>query len=263
MSSAIESEAGDLTAALRPGGALRTGCLLAATLALMSLAAFAMLAVAAVTWFRMRRFYTEVLATGLARTILKMWGVRVTFHQDQPFAKCQTIYVSNHTSTLDVFILIALGLPNARFFVFGGTRKWLPMAVIGHLIGTFFTPPQTTRADRVKCFERAERVLRRTGESVYLSPEGERITTGQIGPFNKGAFHLATNLRAPIVPLYIDIPPETNPGLGFAPLPGTVHVYMKPPIETCQWQLDDLESNKKQVRDFYIIMHDDLRRRAS
>lgn len=263
MSSAIESEAGDLTGALRSGGALRTGCLIAATLALMSVAAFAMLVVAAVTLFRKRRFYSEVLAAWLARIILKMWGVRVKFRQDQPFALGQTIYVSNHTSTLDVFILIALGLPNSRFFIFGGTRKWLPMAVIGHLIGTFFTPPQTRRADRVKCFERAERVLRRTGESVYLSPEGGRITTGQIGPFNKGAFHLATNLKVPIVPLFIDIPPDMDPGLGFAPLPGTVHVYMKAPIATSEWKLDDLESNKKRVRDFYIRMHHELRRRTS
>ena len=61
----------------------------------------------------------------------------------------------------------------------------------------------------MRCFQAAERVLRRTGDSVYLSPEGTRITGGTIGHFNKGTFHLATDLRVPIVPLFIDIPPET------------------------------------------------------
>ena len=261
MSSAIENKSSDFTAALGLGNSLRTGCLIAATLTLMSMGALAMLVVAVLTLFRTRRFYAEVMAARLARAVLRMWGVRVKFQQDQPFAASQTIYVSNHTSTLDVFILIALGLPNTRFFMFGGTRKWLPMAVIGHLIGTFYTPPQTRRSDRVKCFERAERVLRRTGESVYLSPEGARITTGQIGSFNKGAFHLATNLKAPIVSLFIDIPHYMDPGLGFAPLPGTVQVYMKTPISTSLWELDDLESNKTRIRDFYIKMHHELKRR--
>ncbi len=57
-------------------------------------------------------------------------------------------------------------------------------------------------------------MLRRTGESVYLSPEGKRITDGTIGHFNKGAFHLATNLQVPILPFYIDIPPEIDPQMG-------------------------------------------------
>ena len=42
------------------------------------------------------------------------------------------------------------------------------------------------------------------------SPEGARITTGEIGHFNKGAFHLATSLRAPIVPLYLEIPRDRS-----------------------------------------------------
>ena len=70
-------------------------------------------------------------------------------------------------------------------------------------MGTFFTVPQSDPAERARIFARADRVLRRTGESVYLSPEGERVTTGTVGHFNKGAFHLATDLHAPIVPMFI------------------------------------------------------------
>ncbi len=238
----------------------RAALLGAATLALATVVALAMLLVAFVTLFRARRFYQEVMTTWLGRAILRIWGVRVEIHQDKPFPKTQTIYISNHTSTLDVFILIALGLPNTRFFIFGGTRKWLPLAVIGYLIGIFFTPPQTIRAERVRCFQRADRILRRTGDSVYLSPEGVRITTGEIGPFNKGAFHLATSIQAPIVPLYIAIPRRIDPGKGLAPLPGTVHIYVKPAISTRGWRLEDLERNKETVRKLYLGFHNEHRR---
>jgi putative phosphoserine phosphatase/1-acylglycerol-3-phosphate O-acyltransferase len=257
----VERRSPDVTLDRRPlklRRPIRAIFLIAATLSLMSLVAAAMLAVAVVTLFRARRFYKEVMATWLARTILRMWGIKVKVRQDRPFPKTQAIYISNHTSTLDVFVLISLGLPNTRFFIWGGTRKWLPMAVIGYLIGTFYTPSQTRPSDRVKCFQKAERVLRRTGESVYLSPEGARITTGKIGPFNKGAFHLATNLKAPIVPLYIDIPPESNPGLGFEALPGTVHVYVQPVIPTSGWKLDDLVTNKQRMRALYVEMQSKL-----
>jgi 1-acyl-sn-glycerol-3-phosphate acyltransferase len=164
----------------------------------------------------------------------------------------QTVFISNHTSTIDVFALVALGLPNARFFLSGYLRKLLPLGMIGYLIGIFWTVPQAFPERRTRIFQRAERVLRRTGESVYLSPEGERVTTGAIGPFNKGAFHLATALGAPIVPLFIFIPREIDPGRGLNARSGTVHVYVRPPIETVGWRMEDLVANKERVRDFYV-----------
>jgi 1-acyl-sn-glycerol-3-phosphate acyltransferase len=202
------------------------------TLVLMTACALAMLAVAVLTLFQCRRFYSERMATPCGRLVLRVWGIGMVVHQDAPFPPGQVVYVSNHTSTIDVFALVALGLPNARFFLSGYLRQLLPLGLIGYLIGIFWTVPQTYPARRTRIFQRAARVLRRTGESVYLSPEGERVTTGGIGPFNKGAFHLATALGAPIVPLFIFIPKAIDPGKGLHARPGTVHVFVRPPIDT-------------------------------
>ena len=147
---------------------------------------------------------------------------------------------------------MSMGLPRTRFFLKRRFLAVFPIGLIALLLGTFFTPPQTDRRKRVACFSRAERTLRRTGDSVFLSPEGTRITTGGIGPFNKGAFHLATNLKAPIVPLFIEIPPEINPGRGVLTRPGTVSVTVKPAIPTADWQLDDLEENRDAVRARFV-----------
>lgn len=248
-----------------PRGRLRAAFGVVACSTLLCGTAVAMLAVGLVTLFRWRRGYAEVMTRWLSETILRIVGVRLVVHRERPFPRPQVIYVANHTSTLDPFILLALGLPGTRYFLRGKYLAVPPLAVICTMIGSFFTPPQSRPAARVRCFQRAERVLRRTRDSVYLSPEGTRITDGTIGPFNKGTFHLATNLKVPIAPLFIDIPPEVNPGRGFGVMPGTVHVHVLPEIPTDGWRLEDLRRNADRVRDVYVAFNGALpsRRRAA
>jgi 1-acyl-sn-glycerol-3-phosphate acyltransferase len=164
----------------------------------------------------------------------------------------------NHTSTIDMFAIVALGLPNTRFFLSGYLRKLPPLAVIGYLIGIFWTVDQVFQERRVKIFQRACRILARSGESVCLSPEGVRITTGEIGPFNKGAFHLAAALRAPMQPLFIHIPREINPGKGLRARPGTLHVHIGAPIDTTSWREEDAATLKEQVRNHYVRWKEEL-----
>jgi len=228
---------------------------------LMTLGSIAMLVVALFTFFQARRLYTEWMAAPLGRLALRLWGIRVAVHDRQEDTARQRVYISNHTSTVDVFVLIGLGLPNTRFFLSGWLRKILPLGLIGYLIGIFWTVLQEFPERRVEIFRRADRILRRTGESVYLSPEGERITTGQIGPFNKGAFHLATSLRASIVPFYIDIPPGMSPGKGYCPKTGLVNVYFKPEIDVSNWRLEDVVENKEKVRNQFVEWHDEINQR--
>ena len=225
---------------------------------LISATSLLMLPVGALTLFRARRLYSTI-ASALARAVLAIHGVRVVVHAAAPFPRTQTVYVSNHTSTLDLFLLVALRLPSTRFFLSGFLRKLPPLGIIATMMGTFFTVPQSRPADRTRIFQRAERILRRTGESVYLSPEGGRVTTGEIGHFNKGAFHLATSLHAPIVPIYFRIPPGVDPGRGYDARSGTVHVHVLPAIETRQWRLDDLAANVEGVRNLFVRIHEEFR----
>jgi 1-acyl-sn-glycerol-3-phosphate acyltransferase len=106
---------------------------------------------------------------------------------------------------------------------------------------------------------RAEKILHQTGESVFLTPEGERVRSGEIGKFNKGSFHLATNLKAPIIPIFVNIPKSIDPGIGYNALPGHVDVYILPKIETKDWSLDDLEKHVEEIRNIYVEFHQKLR----
>ena len=250
---AVINPAAAVPPASRPRRARFAG-LAAVTVGFVTAVALALVPMACLTLFGARRLYARV-ATLTARVVLRLWGLRVVVHQDGAFPAAQTVYVANHSSTIDLFVLVALGLPNTRFFLAGYLRRLLPLGFMAYLMGTFFTAPQDRPRERVRIFRRADRALRRTGESVFLSPEGARITTGEIGHFNKGAFHLATSLRAPIVPLYFEIPPEIDPGCGYDARPGTVHVHVKPAIDTADWRLADLAANTEAVRRKFIQWH--------
>jgi 1-acyl-sn-glycerol-3-phosphate acyltransferase len=239
------------TVAGRQPRVFRTRALAVCAGLLVCAGAALMVPIGILTLFRARRLYAAC-ATALARSILRLYGIRMAVHGAPPWPSTQTIYISNHTSTLDIFILVALGLPNARFFLSGFLRKILPLGIISSMMGTFFTVPQSKPAERTRIFARAARVLRRTGESVYLSPEGGRVTTGTIGHFNKGAFHLATDLHAPIVPMFLFIPPDVDPKRGLDARPGTVHVYVLPAIDTRGWMLAQLVQNTAHVREVFV-----------
>ena len=78
-----------------------------------------------------------------------------------------------------------------------------------------------------------------------------------------GAFHLATSLRAPIVPIYLGIPAAINPGRGYDAKPGTIDVWFLPTIDTSQWRIEDVERNRDAVRDVFLRAHDAVRRHDS
>lgn len=228
---------------------------------LMTVTAAVMVPIGVVTLFRARPLYAAI-ARLASRLVLALYGVRIRVSfapSSASWPSGQAVYISNHTSTLDLFILVALGLPNTRFFLSGFLRKFIPLGIIATMMGTFFTVPQAFPARRRRIFARATDILRRTGESVYLSPEGGRITTGEIGHFNKGSFHLATVLRAPIVPLYFRIPREMDPGTGYAAKPGVVDVFVLPAIETTTWREADVVENKERVRAMFVRTHEELR----
>jgi 1-acyl-sn-glycerol-3-phosphate acyltransferase len=224
---------------------------------LVTLAAGLMLPLGALTGFRARRLYAS-MARRLSLAVLRLYGIAIAV-RGEPFPAGQTVYVSNHTSTLDLFVLVALGLPDTRFFLSGFLRKVVPLGILAWMMGTFFTVPQDRPAERTRIFQRAARTLRRTRESVYLSPEGARITTGEIGPFNKGAFHLAADLQAPIVPLYLRIPRDADPGRGYNAGPGVVEVHVLPGIDTRGWQVEDGARHRDAVRALFVRVHERFR----
>jgi 1-acyl-sn-glycerol-3-phosphate acyltransferase len=223
----------------------------------MTIGSLLALGVSICTLFQCRDFCATYIIAPTARIVLRIGSIQFVVHNPEHLRKQQTVFIANHASTLDVFILTAMALPNTRFFLSGHLRKkFPPLGLLGYLAGVFWTVPQSFPLRRTEIFKRAERVLKRTGESVFLSPEGNKGCLGQIAPFNKGAFHLATNLAAPIVPMYFSIPAEIHPGWGYNFRPGCVDIYVQPPVATDAWTLEELDSNRHKMHAYFMQLQD-------
>ena len=114
---------------------LRAMLLTAATFVILAIGALVMLAVAIPTLFLARRFYSEVIGRAIGMAVLRIWGLRYTIHRLAPLPARQTVFISNHNSTIDIFTLISMGLPRTRFFLSGFLkRKVPPIGVIGTIV---------------------------------------------------------------------------------------------------------------------------------
>jgi 1-acyl-sn-glycerol-3-phosphate acyltransferase len=207
-----------------------------------------------------RRACAEGLGAWAASVILSLAGVSVQLAEGLrlPDAGRQIVFVSNHTSSIDVFVLLALRLPRSRYFMKRGAWVFPPMGIVAMCIGTFFTVPQAYTERRRRLFAAACEALAASGESVYLSPEGTRITTGGVGPFNKGAFHLAAALEAPMLLLYLEIPRDENPGKSWVMRRTRVVVHALPEIDTSGWRPSSAREHADQVRAIYQAFESDL-----
>ena len=238
----------------------RAAFVFAATGVLSMSVAILMSVVGVLTLFQSRRFCSEVLARWLGRSILRVCGIRMEVGGARPPADQQTVYLTNHTS-YDRRLRPARAWPASYALLPVGRTTHVSAGGCNRVSHRRLLHTDAIASGQAcPLFPARRRVLRRSGDSVVLSPEGMCVTTGVLGRFNKGAFHLATNLRAPIVPIFISIPRHINPGRGYGALPGTVQVHFKEPVSTREWSLDDLERNKESVRDRYIAWNRELQR---
>ena len=192
------------------------------------------------TGFRARNLCANQILPAFAKSCLSVMDIKFEVHGKANIPTGQAVYISNHPSFLDLFLMASLKLPNLRSFLSEDVLKYLPLTIIGKSLGYFFTPDQAERERRVECFQNAASVLRKTGDSIFVTPQGER-RPHEIGQFNKGAFHLAMDLKAPIVPIFIETPDSINPGMDISVTPGTVQIYIDPPVDTSSWALERLD----------------------
>ncbi len=161
---------------------------------------------------------------------LKSAGIDFEISGRENLEKRPAIFVINHQSMLDLFIMCYLRPPKTL----GVAKKSLIyIPVIGlfmKAVGVVFLD----RHDRMKALEgmRATKRLIDQGYSIVMAPEGTRTLTGELQPLKKGAFYLALQTGLPIIPITIVNAYQLFPRQSWIPKPGIVKVYIDPPIAT-------------------------------
>lgn len=190
-------------------------------------------------WIIGRRLWLYPLALWGARTWLRACGATVTVTGAENLDPNRSyVFASNHRSYLDT----------AALFRYAGKRiglvakkELLKVPVLGqgmsfvNIIAIDRTNPERSR----QSMEKARSVME-AGYSFGVFVEGTRAMPGELLPFKKGAFHLALQTDAPIVPVAIrntDWMMGKRTGVLY---PGVIEITLLPPIETRGREVMDL-----------------------
>lgn len=138
-----------------------------------------------------------------AKSLLKGCGITVIVEKvGSDFPVGSTIFVYNHTSNLDPFIVEGYcgGSPK---FVF--KRELLFVPFIGWTLWLYnhVHIDRRNRAKAIESLHNATQKLIDKHQAIAIAPEGTRSLDGKLLPFKKGTFHMAIETGATIVPLVL------------------------------------------------------------
>jgi 1-acyl-sn-glycerol-3-phosphate acyltransferase len=146
-----------------------------------------------------------------------------------PLPDGPAIYVSNHESALDIWVLFCAIPRNLRFLA---KRELFHIPIFGWYLALagFVAVDRENHARAVAALKRAGEIVR-GGISLIVFPEGTRSTDARVHPFKKGPFVLAMEARVPVVPVAIVGTSAITPKRRLEVHPGTVRVATGAPID--------------------------------
>jgi 1-acyl-sn-glycerol-3-phosphate acyltransferase len=197
-------------------------------------------------WIIRRREALYPLAQWGARTWLRACGARIKVTGTEDLDPDQQyVFVSNHRSYLDTAALFCY---TGRRVGIVAKKELLKVPVLGqgmsfvNVIAIDRSNPEQSR----RSMERAKDVMRQ-GYSFGVFAEGTRAMLGELLPFKKGAFHLAVQTGAAIVPVAIrntDRMMGKRTGVAY---PGTIEMILGEPISTSGGEIAELLAKTRAV----------------
>lgn len=186
-----------------------------------------------VCWARFNSYITPMRVTVLGRHNIK---------KGQSY-----VIVSNHQSSYDIFVLYGwLGI-DIKWVMKNELRKVPVFGFAGKMGGNIYIDRSSPKAAYAS-LEAAKKKLVE-GTSVVILPEGTRSKTGEIGPFKKGAFVLATDLNIPILPVSISGTRSILPPGTLRLFPGRAVMEVHRPVSVSREDRDRIDDIAVRVRD--------------
>ena len=171
------------------------------------------------SWGWVKALYWLVMK-GSFKFILFTTFLPVTYQGVNELPQKPTIFVANHQSTLDIFLVASV--LDSRESVWLAWYEFFEYPLLGQLLNHSGIPvyPRDS-ADRKGAVKKAVEKLQ-NGTSIVLFPEGGRYIDNTIHPFFTGFAAMAKLSGAPVVPLFIS-------GTGIA-LPGGSRMIKRYPL---------------------------------
>ena len=160
------------------------------------------------------------------------------------------VYLINHQSSL-IDLLVTTTVLRGGFTAVA-KREAANIPVFGRLLSLAdfaFLDRSDSEQARDALGEARERLA--SGVSIVIAPEGTRSLSPRVGPFKKGAFHLAMQAGVPIVPIVIRNAGELMWRNAKTARAGTVEVVVHDPIPTVGWTKADLDAAVVHVQALY------------
>jgi 1-acyl-sn-glycerol-3-phosphate acyltransferase len=169
-------------------------------------------------------------ALWVTRTGVRAAGIRIECVWKQPLDPEQRyLFLANHVSNLDPPILLPM-LPMPVAVVLKSSLMKIPL--LGYAMKLAGYIP-VERQGNVESAKESAEIAKRTlasGCHILSFPEGTRSRDGRLQPFKKGAFYMAEDSGAPIVPVSISGTESMMKKGSLSITPGTARVIFHPPV---------------------------------
>jgi 1-acyl-sn-glycerol-3-phosphate acyltransferase len=158
------------------------------------------------------------------------------------------VVMSNHQSHFDIPVIYqALGIPLRMV----AKKELFRIPIMGPAMrySGFVEVDRSRRADAVRSLTAARERLLHDRTSVWIAPEGTRSTTGELGKFKRGGFHLAIEAGLRILPVVVDGSLRIHrAGDTRVHKHQTVGVTIRPPIDAASFGRERVEGLIDAVR---------------
>jgi 1-acyl-sn-glycerol-3-phosphate acyltransferase len=145
--------------------------------------------------------YCAKIGEDWARFTINTAGINITVKGKENIPNSACCYIGNHTSILDIPILInSVG----KCMGFIAKKEMAKVPILGYLMKEYncVALDRENVREGLKAIKEGANNLK-SGYSMAIFPEGTRSKDGRIREFKKGSLKLATMAKAPVVPVAI------------------------------------------------------------
>jgi putative phosphoserine phosphatase/1-acylglycerol-3-phosphate O-acyltransferase len=160
------------------------------------------------------------------------------------------VFIFNHQSSIDVAVIGSLVRRDLTGVAKQEASRDPRFAPIGYVADVVYIDRSNSREARAALEPAVDRL--RNGTSIAIAPEGTRSPTPRLGPFKKGAFHLAMQAGVPIVPVVIRNAGDVMWRRSLVIRPGTIDVAVLEPISTEDWTAEEIGARAQEIRERFV-----------